>query len=774
MLVVKYLKFGSALFFVLFICFVQSGKLYSQVQYVNPMIGTNERVVSGNGTYARTERGKTFPLVGVPNGMNNWTPQTLEGEKKNNPPYYYGDKGIQGFRNSHYMSGSAAKDYGTFTIMPMSGQFIIGAKERASDFSHDKETSSPMFYSVFLDRYKVLAELAGLSRSAMMKFTFQTDGDHYVVVEPNSDAGDGYIEINPEKNEISGYNPVMRIYQGWGNPAGFSGYFVVRFDKPFAAYGTWENSTIRNGQRKLKGEKTQVGAFVQFSKTPEVVQVRMASSFTSIEEARRNLEAEIPQWNFAQVKNASEAAWNGALGRIRIKGASQKDMIKFYTAMYTANQLPRVFNDVDGSYVGFAGEKQVHQAKGFDYYTDYSMWDTYRAVHPLYTILQPQRSGDMARSLILMGEQGGWLPIFPLYNSYTSAMIGDHCISMIGDAYLKGIKGFDIESAYRLMRKNAFDNNTDYPGYKDGKGRRALKSYLQYGYIPLEDTVKEAFHQREQVSRTLEYAYDDYVLSQVAKKLGKTEDYKELLRRSENYKNVYDPVSGFVRGRHSDGKWVEKFNAYIHGHSSKDTGNFFICEGTPFQYTWSVPQDVAGLVRLMGGKKPFLDKLDRFFNETHYWHGNEPCHHIAYLYPYVGEPWKTQEWVRKIVKNEYEPIPNGLCGNDDAGQMSAWLLFSMMGFYPVCPGMPYYVIGSPLFEEVSIAVENNKLFTIRTINNSDKNIYIQSASLNGKPFDRSFIWHDEIVKGGELVFVMGNKPNKSWAVGAESIPPTIH
>jgi len=417
--------------------------------------------------------------------------------------------------------------------------------------------------------------------------------------------------------------------------------------------------------------------------------------------------------------------------------------------------------------------KQVHQAKGFDYYTDYSMWDTYRAVHPLYTILQPQRSGDMARSLILMGQQGGWLPTFPLQNNYTSAMIGDHGVSMIGDAYLKGIKGFDIEAAYLLMRKNAFEYNTDYLSYKDGKGRRALKSYLQYGYIPLEDTVKEAFHQREQVSRTLEYAYDDYVLSQVARKLGKTDDYKELLRRSENYKNVYDTVSGFVRGRHSDGKWVEKFNAYIHGHSSKDTGNFFICEGTPFQYTWSVPQDVAGLVRLMGGKKPFLDKLDRFFNETHYWHGNEPCHHIAYLYPYAGEPWKTQEWVRKIVKSEYEPVPNGLCGNDDAGQMSAWLVFSMMGFYPVCPGMPYYVIGSPMFEEVSIQVENNKLFTIRTINNSDKNIYIQSARLNGKPFDRSFIWHDEIVKGGELVFVMGDQPNKTWATGNESIPPAI-
>jgi predicted alpha-1,2-mannosidase len=769
----KYLKFDITLFFVLLFCLVPSSKLFSQVQYVNPLIGTNERVISGTGKFDRTDRGKTYPLVGVPNGMNNWTAQTLEGERKNYPPYYYGDKGIQGFRNSHYMSGSAAKDYGTFTIMPISGQLITGQKDRASAFSHYKEVSSPMYYSVFLDRYKVLAELTGLSRSAMMKFTFQGTGANYVVVEPNSDPGDGYVEINPEKNEIVGYNPVSRIYQGWGSPAGFCGYFVVRFDKQFAEYGVWENNTVKKGLKQIKGEKQLVGAFVRFTEPLEVIQVRMGSSFTSIEQARQNLEAEIPQWNFDKVKQASEASWNKTLGKIKVKGASKEDLIKFYTAIYTANQLPRVFSDADGSYVGFAGEKQVHQGKGFDYYADFSMWDTYRAVHPLYTITNPGCNRDMIRSFILMGQQGGWLPIFPLYNNYTSAMIGDHGLALIGDAYLKGIKGFDIESAYTLMRKNAFEYNYDYPSYVDGKGRRALKSYLQYGYIPLEDTVKEAFHQREQVSRTLEYAYDDYVLSQVAKKLGKREDYKELLRRSQNYKNVYDTVSGYVRGRYADGKWVEKFNPYLHGSSRKDTGNFFICEGTPFQYTWYVPQDVSGLIRLMGGKKPFLDKLDRFLNETHYWHGNEPCHHISYLFPYAGEPWKAQKWVRNIVEKEYEPVPNGLCGNDDAGQMSAWLIFSMMGFYPVCPGMPYYVIGSPMFEEVSIQIQNNKNFIIRTINNSKKNIYIQSARLNGKSFDRAFIWHDEIVKGGELVFVMGNQPNKTWATSTESIPPAI-
>jgi predicted alpha-1,2-mannosidase len=754
-------------------CFFPGSKLFGQVQYVNPLIGTNEREVTGSGKYSRTDRGQTYPLVGIPNGMNNWTPQTHKSEEKGYPPYYYGDAGIQGFRNSHYMSGSAAKDYGTFTLMPISGQLITEQQKRASSFSHDREVASPMYYSVYLDRYGVFAELTGLSRAAMMKYTFQEKNAHYVVIEPNSDNGEGYVEISPEKNEITGYNPATRIYQGWGKSAGFSGYFVVKFDKPFSEFGTYVNTTINKGKQKEKGEKTQVGAFVKFSETPEVVQVRMGSSFTSIEQARRNLEAEIPHWNFTKVKKDSEAAWNEILSKVTVKGASKEDMVKFYTAMYTANQLPRVFNDADGSYAGFAGGNLVYKTESSDYYTDYSMWDTYRAVHPLYTILQPQRSRDMVRSFVLMGQQGGWLPTFPLQNNYTSAMIGDHGISMIGDAYMKGIEGFDMESAYKLMRKNAFEPNADYPAYKDGKGRRALKSYLEFGYVPLEDTVKEAFHQREQVSRTMEYAYDDYVLSQVAKKLGKTKDYRELLRRSQNYKNVFDSTSGFVRGRYADGKWVEPFNPYIHGHSSRDTGNFFICEGTPFQYTWYVPQDIPGLIRLMGGKGPFLGKLDEFFDKTHYWHGNEPCHHIAYLFPYVGEPWKTQKWVRNIVKTEYEPVPNGLCGNDDAGQMSAWLIFSMLGFYPVCPGMPYYVIGSPMFEEVSIQVKNNNRFTIRTINNSEKNQYIQSARLNGKTFDRSYIWHREIANGGELVFVMGSQPNKAWATSYESIPPTI-
>ena len=371
----------------------------------------------------------------------------------------------------------------------------------------------------------------------------------------------------------------------------------------------------------------------------------------------------------------------------------------------------------------------------------------------------------MAHSLVLKGQQGGWLPIFPSWNSYTAAMIGDHCIAMIGDAIIKDAPGFDYEEAYTLMRKNAFEANPDSGSYRDGKGRRAMESYLKYNYVPLEDQVMEAFHRREQVSRTLEYAYDDFVLSQVAKKLGKTDDYKALIKRAENYRNVIDPETGYARGRHADGTWIEPFDPFA--------STSFICEGTPYHYTWYVPQDIAGLIRHMGGKERFINRLDTFFEGDYYWHGNEPGHHIAYLFAYAGEPWKTQKWVHDIINREYFTTPDGLSGNDDAGQMSSWLVFSMVGFYPVCPGMPYYVIGSPSFEESVITLENGKKFTIEAKGASEKNIYIQSATLNGQPYDKSYILHKDIMNGGILSFVMGDTPNKEWASATGSLPPSL-
>ncbi len=344
-------------------------------------------------------------------------------------------------------------------------------------------------------------------------------------------------------------------------------------------------------------------------------------------------------------------------------------------------------------------------------------------------------------------------------------MIGDHCISVIGDAIRKDIKGFDVQKAYEAMRKNAFHEPESFEEYKNGKGRRALNSYLKYGYIPLEDSVKEAFHTCEQVSRTLEYAYDDYVLAQVAGKLNKKEDYNILMKRAMNYRNVIDPRTGYAQGRHADGSFLKDDNAFRFVR--------FITEGVPVHYTWYVPQDVRGLMNLMGGKDKFISKLDSMFSEHRYWHGNEPCHQVPYLFNYAAQPWKTQRQVSDIRHTEYDNTPGGLSGNDDAGQMSAWYVFSAMGFYPVCPGDPYYVIGSPAFEKMTIHLENGKDFIVKAHGVSEDNIYIQSATLDGRKFKNSYITHKQILEGGILEFVMGNIPNKNWATKKENCPPSI-
>ena len=599
-----------------------------------------------------------------------------------------------------------------------------------------------------------------------MQFSFEQDGDHYIVIEPNSDEGVAFVEVDPEKKEITGYNPVHRIYQGYGKEAGFSGHFVIQLNEEIADYGVWDSTTITSGRKSARGQKHAVGAWVKLaSDKPGKTLVKVATSFTSIDNARKNLACEIPGWDFNEVRQASSDTWNQTLGQIAVKGNNEEEKVKLYSALYNAHFLPRTFSDVDGSYPKFNGGGQIMKMDHGTYYCDFSQWDTYRAVHPLFSILNPSRNGDMAHSLVLKGQQGGWLPIFPSWNSYTAAMIGDHCIAMIGDAIIKDAPGFDYEEAYTLMRKNAFEANPDSGSYRDGKGRRAMESYLKYNYVPLEDQVMEAFHRREQVSRTLEYAYDDFVLSQVAKKLGKTDDYKALIKRAENYRNVIDPETGYARGRHADGTWIEPFDPFA--------STSFICEGTPYHYTWYVPQDIAGLIRHMGGKERFINRLDTFFEGDYYWHGNEPGHHIAYLFAYAGEPWKTQKWVHDIINREYFTTPDGLSGNDDAGQMSSWLVFSMVGFYPVCPGMPYYVIGSPSFEESVITLENGKKFTIEAKGASEKNIYIQSATLNGQPYDKSYILHKDIMNGGILSFVMGDTPNKEWASATGSLPPSL-
>lgn len=705
----------------------------NRVQYVDPMIGTaSSNTVSSLKYGTGAKLGQTFPGVGRPFGMTQWTPETRVTEEKCISPYYYNDKLISGFRGTHWMSGSCTQDYGSATFMPFATDKIDTLKGRPfSRFSHREETSTPAYYSVILKDFGIKAELAGTVRSGMLRFDYPSGKEAYLYLRVNSDEGKGRIFIDRENNEIIGYNPAFRIYQGRGKAAGFSGYFVIQFDRPFQ-----EISQIRTDQQMV----ISFGNVDTHGRAS--IQARIGTSFTSFDAARKNLSSEISHWDFDKVVKATEKEWNQTLSKISVKSKSRDNLIKFYTALYHCYQLPRIVSDVDGSYQGFAQDTTIHKADGFDYYDDFSMWDTYRGLHPLMTILEPKRSLDMIKSLVAKAQQGGWMPIFPAWGNYTAAMIGDHVSTMIADSYLRGIKGFNTDTAYYYMRRNAFNHPTDAE-YKDGKGRRALQSYLKYGFIPLEDSVLEAFHKREQVSRTLEYALDDYALSQFAKKLGKTGDYELLLKRSKNYANVIDPSTGYARGRHADGKWIEPFDPF----SKAD----YICEGTPFQYTWYVPQDVDGLIRIMGGRNAFVARLDQFFNGNHYWHGNETDQQAPYLYTLAGEPRKTADLVRRIVNDEYGTGPDGLSGNEDAGQMSAWLVFSMMGFYPVCPGKPEYAIGYPSFNSIKIKPEGKgKSFRIKSSN--DISAAFSKVYLNGKLLESNVLPHQQIVRGGKLNF----------------------
>ena len=695
--------------------------------------------------------GQTYPVVGMPFGMTGWTPETQATEDKCLSPYYYKESKLTGFRGSHWLSGSCTQDYGSVTLMPVTDALKATPAARASQFSHNSEIMSPAYYSVFLQDYQTKVELTGTVRAGMLRLTYPATGARHLVMQPNVRAGQGFVEVRPEQHEIVGYNPVVRIYQGAGESAGFNGYFAVRFRENIADFGTWCGDRIIQNSRHTKNPCSQNGAFITFADAaPSQVIVKVGISFTSIKEAEKNLDAEENGWDFEQVHHAAETAWRHLLERIEIEGGTPEQQTIFYTALFHSSLAPRIVSDADGTYNGFAQEGRLHHtADSSAYYDDFSLWDTFRALHPLLTILEPDRDQQMVQSLIDKGEQGKFLPIFPTWNSYTSEMIGDHAAAIIVDAYAKGLRNFDVASAWRLIRQNDFVT-PPRDQYIEGKGRRALDSYEHYGFIPMEDEVLDAFHHHEQVSRALEYAYDDYVSSQFAEALGHTEDAAVLRKRSANWRNVFDPSTDFVRGRYANGQWVTPFDP------SKPAS--FITEGVPWQYTFFVPQDIPGLVQASGGPAKFIAKLDGLFAKGIYDQGNEPSHGIAYLYNDAGVPWKTQERVRQIMLSQFHSGPDGLPGNDDAGQMSAWYVLSAMGFYPECPGTPSYTIGSPLFTRIVIHQDNGRSFTILASGNSAKKIFVQSAKLNGKPLHKLEFSHQDIVMGSTLVLQMSAKP----------------
>ena len=702
---------------------------HRQLCSINTMVGTAFSTAKTAGIYGKgsEEHGQTLPAVLVPNGQNFWTPQTQDSEQKCIAPYYYADTLLQGFRNSHWIVGGCTQDYGSFTIAALGGERRMDANSRATHFRHKDEISHPHYYSVSLPDENLKVEMTATSHGAIFRITPNKDEDIHIIIQPNSDEGIGTIKVDSVNRTIEGENPVHRIYQGWGEEAGFSGHLIVKYDDTPLSMG------VEGGI-----------AYVTFKGTAfQPIIIKAASSFTGIKGARLNMKEEISDKSFDQVSRELTDTWTDLLHRIDIESKDTALVNQFYGALYRTSFLPREISDVDFSYPKFADGKTIVKGNR-KHYTDYSMWDTYRALHPLLNIIRPSISSDMMQSLVDMYEEGGWMPIFPCWNSYTAAMIGDHCSSVLADAYIKGIQNVDYNKAYEGLRKNAFESPATYTEYKDGMGRRALKSYLKYGYIPIEDSVKEAFHNNEQVSRTLEYAYDDYALAQLAKGLDFDKDYKILMQRSANYKNVFDPRNGWVNGRNIKKQFLPLSD--IHKRVP------FLTEGAICHYSWYVPHDVKGLQAIM---PDFTQRLDSLFDGGYYWHGNEPCHQIAYLYNYAGHPEKTQERVRYILSTEYQDTPGGLSGNDDAGQMSAWYIFSSLGFYPVCPATDTYQIGSPVFEKVKINLEDGNTFTISARNASRENIHIKQILKNGTIYNNYFIKHSDIMEGETFDMTMG-------------------
>lgn len=670
--------------------------------------------------------------------------------------YHYSDSIIYGFSHTH-LSGTGISDYGDILLMPTAGDIHFNARQGestdqgyASRFSHQNETARPGYYSVKLDDENIFVELTATKRTGLHRYTFpSTDQANIILDLAHRD------EVTDSGLRITG----GQTFVGWRRSAGWARnqivYFAGEFSQPFTSWGVAQNDQIQDATRDIRGKN--VKAFFRFDAsrgTPVLVRVGISS--VSTDGARKNLATELNHWDFDRVRDEAGRAWNAELGKIKVTGGTEAQRKNFYTALYHVMTAPNLFTDVDGQYLG--RDFKIHRSEGFDYYTVFSLWDTFRAAHPLYTIIDQKRTVDFIRTFLMQYEQGGRLPVWELAANETDTMIGYHAVSVIADAVAKGLDGFDKQAALTAMKHSA-----DLKHF-------GLDAYTRHGYIGSEE-------ERESVSRTLEYAYNDWCIAETARLLDRKADYQRYIGRAQFYHNVFDPGSGFMRPR-TNANWLTPFEPR--------EVDFNFTEANSWQYTFFVPHDISGLMALMGGKEKFARKLDEMFaaeSKTtgrdqaditgligQYAHGNEPSHHIAYLYNYAGQPWKTQFRARQIMDNFYQPKPDGLIGNEDCGQMSAWYVLSAAGFYPVTPGSPIYAIGSPLFPEVRFNLENGKSFVIKASGVSTRNIYIQSASLNGKSYRKSYLRHADLMSGRELVFEMGAQPNREWGAMESDIP----
>jgi predicted alpha-1,2-mannosidase len=725
--------------------------------FVNPLMGTDSEYKLSNGN--------TYPAIALPWGMNFWTPQTRN--MGNGWGYTYNDNKIMGIKQTHQPS-PWINDYAAFSLMAETGKIKIRESERASWFSHKAEVAKPYYYSVYLADYDVKAELAPTERAAIFRFTFPESDSSFILIDGFNQGS--MVKIIPSERKVIGY---CRNNHG-GVPANFHNYFVAVFDKDFTSTSTWHGDTLK--LNNLEEEGNHSGAVLGFkTKRGETVNVRVASSFISHEQANLNLSREINGKDFEAVKSAAKAEWNKQLGRISVEGGTSDQQRTFYTCLYRMILFPRSFYEYNEKnevvhYSPYNGEV----LPGY-MYTDNGFWDTFRALFPFTTLMYPEMNSRIMEGLVNTYKESGWLPEWAS-PGHRDCMIGSNSASLIADSYLKGIKGYDIETLYQAILKN-----TDSVGPVSSVGRLGAKYYNKLGYVPYNVGINE------NAARTLEYAYADFCISKLAAALNRPQEEIDLFeKRAMNYKNVFDPGRTLMRGRNVDGTFQSPFSPYKWGDA--------FTEGNSWHYTWSVFQDIEGLVKLMGGKEKFIAKLDSVFevppvfdysyygqviheiremqimNMGNYAHGNQPVQHMIYLYNYAGEPWKTQYHVREVLDKLYNYTPDGYCGDEDNGQTSAWYVFSALGFYPVTPGTDQYVFGSPLFNKVTLDFENGKTLTIESPENSSGNIYVRDITLNNKKVYTNFITHSELTKGGKLRFKMSASPEKTRGIDESSYP----
>jgi alpha-1,2-mannosidase, putative len=728
-------------------------------QHVNTLQGTNSAF--------ELSRGNTYPTVAMPWGMNFWTPQT--GENRNGWIYQYKANTIRGFRQTHQCS-PWTNDYSAFSLMPVSGKLVVNQSARALSFSHENEVAKPHYYKVRFDN-QITGEMSPTERGVFMRFTFPKENDSYIVVDANNDGS--MVKIIPEQHKIVGYcknaNPSVT--------RDFANYFVIVFDQPFETSGTWQNNSGDLSPNNRQAEGDYVGAYAGFKKGA-VVNAKVISSFISLEQAEVNYRHELAAAKtLEEIKSKAELAWNKQLGKVEVEGGTDEERATFYSCMFRSMLFPCQFYEYDKN------RKPVYYSP-YDYkvhegymFTDEGFWDTFRAQFPLNAILHPEMHGRYMKSLLDAYDQSGWLPSWS-FPGHSGGMIGNHAFPVLADAYAKGIRTFDVKHALEAMRHDALNKGPRGPSI----GRDAAQKFRETGYV-------SAPEHGEATAKTLEYCYDDFCAMQLAKLAGRQEDENFFGKTIFNYKNVYDPVTRFMRGRKADGNWMPEFDPTAWG------GAFI--EGCAWHYHWSVFHDVQGLINLMGGDRNFTSKLDSVFTTTNkfnvgtygheihemtemsminmgqYAHGNQPIQHMPYLYTYAGEPWKTQQWARTIMDKLYNSGPDGFCGDEDQGQTSSWYVISAMGLYSVCPGTDQYVIGSPVFPKMKIHLENGKSIVIEAKNNKLTNPYIQSATVNGKVYTKNWISYSDLMNGAVIRYEMSDKPNYKRGVAPQDRPFSV-